>query len=105
MLTVENTSRRETQVHAEWWSNFVLSLHLDPIGDRNDDQYVGALFSTCVCPPPPPPPRGPTAAAAVAQGPRRAPLSPAPGSRLYTCPVGSYLTPYLINVSFLISNV
>ena len=35
-LFLKTPNRRETQFHAWGWSKFVLSSHLDPIGDQND---------------------------------------------------------------------
>ena len=49
---LETPNRRGMQFHAEKWSNFALSSHIDPIGDRNDVWYVGALSSISMCPHP-----------------------------------------------------
>ena len=90
-LFLKTPNRRGTQFHAEKWSNFVLSSHLDPIGDRNDVRELLLLFSMlglCLLPslsssqiisPPnlsPPPPPGPTAAAAVPIGSNRESIHP-----------------------------
>ena len=44
-LFLKTPNRRETQRHSKWRLNFVLSSHLDPIGDRNDVRELLFLFS------------------------------------------------------------
>ena len=39
-VLLKTSNRRGTQFHAEQWSSFVLSSHLDPIGDQNDELLV-----------------------------------------------------------------
>ena len=41
---VKTPNRRGTQIHAERWSNFVLSSHLDPIGHQNDVQELSICY-------------------------------------------------------------
>ena len=35
-VLLKTSNGRETQLHAEEWSKFVMHSHLDPIGDQND---------------------------------------------------------------------
>ena len=60
-LILQTLNGRKTQLHADKVSDFVLSSHMDTIGDRNDVEYVGAfvlyaavasLPSICMCPHP-----------------------------------------------------
>ena len=39
-IFLKTPNRRGTQWNSKWRLNFVLSCHIDPIGDRNDVQYL-----------------------------------------------------------------
>ena len=41
---LKTPNRRGTQIHAERWSNFVLSSHLDPIGYQNNVQELSIYY-------------------------------------------------------------
>ena len=47
----KTSNRRATQINAEKLSSFVLSSHLDPIGEQNDVLLVSVFvsFGVCVC--------------------------------------------------------
>ena len=39
-IFLKTTNRRGTQIHSKWRQNFVLSSHIDLIGDQNDVRYL-----------------------------------------------------------------
>ena len=43
-LFLKTPNRRETQRHSKWRLDFVLSSHIDPIGDQNDVQYLSIYW-------------------------------------------------------------
>ena len=45
---LKTLNRRGTQIHSKWRLNFVLSSHIDPIGNQNDVQYL-SIFVHILC--------------------------------------------------------